>query len=148
MRIAIGSDHAGYALKEELKKFLADLGYTYEDFGAFNNEPGDDYPDFAVPVAKAVSEGKFERGVLFCGSAVGMVIAANKIKGVRALAANETYTARMSRADDDTNVLALAARVVGPELAKDILRIWLDTEFSGEERHRRRLRKIAELEGG
>lgn len=147
MRIALGADHAGFDLKEDLKKLLAELGHTYQDFGAFKNEPTDDYPDFALPVAKAVAEGKFDRGILFCGSGVGMVIAANKVKGVRALGANDTYTARLSRAHDDTNVLSLAARVVGPELAKDIVRIWLGTEFSSEERHRRRLKKIADLEG-
>lgn len=146
MRIALGADHAGFELKEELKSFLEELGHSYQDFGAHQMQPTDDYPDFALPVAQAVAQGQFDRGIVVCGSGVGMVIVANKVKGVRAFGATDTYTARVSRQHDDTNVLSLGARVVGPELAKEIVRAWLEADFSGAQRHLRRLKKIASLE--
>lgn len=145
MRVALGTDHAGYRLKEEIKRFLEELGHQHKDFGAFDDQPSD-YPDYAIPVAQAVAQGQFDRGILFCGNGVGMEIVANKVKGIRATVASDSYTARTSREDDDTNVLALGERVVGPELAKEIVRVWLTTEFSGQERHHRRLKKIADLE--
>lgn len=146
-RIAIGSDHAGFALKERLKKRLSEAGYECADFGTFN-EQSCDYPDFAAAVAHAVVSGQCHLGIVICGTGIGSSIAANKIFGARcALCCNE-YMARMARAHNDANILALGARVVGEELAWSIVQTWLTTPFSGDERHRRRLAKIAALETG
>jgi len=145
MRIAIGADHAGYKLKEKVIGLLKELGHTYQDFGG-QGEPGDDYPDFAAPVAQVVARGEFERGILVCGTGLGMGYAANKVPGIRAAVCHDTYSARLSREHNDANILCLGARVVGPGLALDIVRAWLNAEFSGEERHRRRIGKIDALE--
>ena len=145
MRIAVGADHAGYQLKEALEKVLIEGGHAVQDFGAHSREPSD-YPDYAEPVARAVAVGEFERGILVCGNGVGMCVAANKVANIRAVLAADGYTARTSRQDDDTNVLCLGERVVGPVLAKEIVVVWLETAFSGAERHRVRIEKVAALE--
>ena len=143
--IYLGADHAGYNLKEEIKKYLGQLGLEFEDLGNKDLDAGDDYPDFAVKVAKKVAE-TGEKGILFCGSGVGMAIAANKIKGIRAVACWDDFTAIQSREHLDANILCLGGRTMDAETAKKIVRLWLETEFSKEERHVRRLRKIKEME--
>jgi len=143
-KIAVASDHAGVELKEEVKGFLTGLGYTIDDFGADGPESVD-YPDYAKAVAERVSSGEYEKGILFCGSGVGMSIVANKFPKVRAVQVNDIYTAIMSRKHNDTNVLALAGRVTGKDFAKEIVKAWLETPFEGG-RHERRLRKIEEIE--
>ncbi|MDO8435168.1 MAG: RpiB/LacA/LacB family sugar-phosphate isomerase [bacterium] len=143
--IYLGSDHAGFDLKEEIKKYLVDLKYEVDDCGAHTMNANDDYPEYAHAVAeKVVSEGG--RGILFCGSGVGVCVVANKVPGVRAAIGYSTYAAETSRTDDDTNVLCLAGRVLKPDEAKDIVRTWLTTDFSGAERYVRRLQQIQELE--
>jgi len=142
--VALGADHAGFHLKEALKGWLIDHGYQVVDYGTHSTEPVD-YPDYGAQVAEAVADQKVERGVLVCGTGIGMVITANKVAGVRAALCPDLYTARMSREHNDANVLALGGRLMGPEMALDILRIWLEADFSGG-RHRRRLDKIVDLE--
>jgi ribose 5-phosphate isomerase B len=145
MRIALGADHAGLALKEALKPALDDLGVSYEDFGTFGPESVD-YPDIAAAVAGAVREGRFERGVLVCGSGIGMAISANKVAGIRAAAIGDTTAARLSREHNDLNVLTLGARATPVPLALDILRTFLETPFEAG-RHLRRVEKIHAAEG-
>jgi len=146
MRIAIGADHAGFHLKEAIAELLAELGHEYHDFGAYDAEPSD-YPDFARAVAEAVAQGDFERGILVCGNGIGVCITANKVPGIRAAVCHDTLSARQGKEHDDVNVLCLGERIIGTELALEIVRVWLAAEFSGLERHRRRLAEIAELEG-
>lgn len=146
MRIAVGADHAGYELKTEILNLLQGLGHNYRDFGPHEKEPGDDYPDFGVPVARAVANGEFDLGILICGSGVGMCILANKVRGIRAALCHDTFSARSSREDDNANILCLGARVIGVELAKEIVKTWLSAAFSGAERHKRRVRKVMGLE--
>lgn len=141
MRIAIGSDHAGFKLKQALIGYLKKHGIFHKDFGT-TSEASCDYPDFAFPVARAVAAGKFERGILICGSGVGVTITANRVKGVRAVNVSDLYTARLSRQHGDANVLCLAGRRLKPQKALKIADVWLKTPFSGEERHWRRIRKI------
>jgi ribose 5-phosphate isomerase B len=147
MRVAVGADHAGLALKEELAALLRGEGHQVEDLGAHSYDSDDDYPDMARDVAKAVAEGRAERGLLVCGSGVGASVAANKVRGVRAAICHDTYSAHQGVEHDDMNVLCLGARVVGPEVAQEVVRAFLGATFSTEERHRRRVRKIMELEG-
>ena len=142
--IALGADHAGWELKESLKAWLIDRGYHVVDFGTHSPDSVD-YPDYAALVGEAVSAGKAERGVLVCGTGIGMAITANKVPGVRAAACGDLYAARMSREHNDANVLALGGRLTGADAAADILRMWLETDFAGG-RHQRRLEKIAGLE--
>ncbi|MEN2985542.1 MAG: ribose 5-phosphate isomerase B [Thermodesulfovibrionaceae bacterium] len=144
MKIAIGSDHAGYELKEIISKILKDSGHDVVDMGC-DSCLSVDYPDYAVAVATAVSEGKVERGILICGTGVGMSIVANKFKGVRAALCNDLYTARMSRLHNDANVLTIGGRVVGKDLAKEIVNIWINTPFEGG-RHLQRIEKINFIE--
>jgi ribose 5-phosphate isomerase B len=144
MRVALGADHAGVALKDALKRELDALGMTYEDFGT-EGPNSVDYPDFAATVARGVSEGRFDRGVLVCGSGIGMAITANKVAGIRAAAIGDTTAARLSREHNDLNVLALGARATPLPLAADILRTFLETPFAGG-RHEGRVRKIHEHE--
>ena len=144
MRIVIACDHGGFELKEELKTFLKSAGVDPIDFGSFD-EASVDYPDLGVQVAERVSRGELERGILICGTGIGMSIVANKFSGVRAALVNELYSARCSREHNDANILVLGGRVIGPGLAREIVRIWLETPFSGG-RHERRLEKIAALE--
>lgn len=147
MRIALGADHAGFALKQELLEYLTARRHSVQDFGAAD-EVASDYPDFAEPVARAVLAGEVDRGILICGNGVGMSVAANKVPGVRAVLCSDPYTARTSRTDDDTQVLCLGQRVVGMGLAREIVDVWLAAEFSGAERHRRRLQKVSAMDGG
>ncbi len=145
MRIAIGSDHAGYRLKDEIVRYLQDERIDFVDFGTREAEPVD-YPDVAVQVAEAVANKDFDRGILVCGSGIGMSIAANKVPGVRAALCGDTYCARMSRLHNDANVLVLGERTTGVGPAMDIVDTWLDTDFPNEERHARRVRKILDIE--
>jgi ribose 5-phosphate isomerase B len=141
LKIALGSDHAGYKLKEEIAEMLRSEEFDFEDFGAFSEEPVD-YPDIAHEVAEAVVSGSFDRAILICGAGVGMCIAANKVRGIRAALCSDEYTARVSREHNDANVLALGGRTVGPELAKEIVRVWLKSRFDPDTRHARRIAKI------
>lgn len=141
MKIAIGSDHAGFELKEFIKEYLLDKGLSLKDFGAYSEEPVD-YPDIAIPLAKAVGAGRFSRGILICGTGVGVSVAANRVAGVRAVNAADVWTAKQSREHGDSNILCLGGRVLSKRRAITILEAWLKTPFSGEERHRRRLRLI------
>ncbi|MCE5329639.1 ribose 5-phosphate isomerase B [bacterium] len=144
-KIYLGSDHAGFELKEKIKDFLKDLGYQYEDLGPKKYEAGDDYPDYASIVAKqtAKSDG---RGILICSSGVGMCITANKINGIRAVDAYNVKMVQKSREHNNTNILCIGQDYINPELAKEIIKVWLETDFSTEEKHHRRVQKIADVE--
>jgi ribose 5-phosphate isomerase B len=144
MRVAIASDHAGFELKEKIKKFLKELNHEYEDFGTHSNESVD-YPDYALKVAESVAKKEFERGILICGSGIGMSIAANKIPGIRAALCHSVEMAKLSREHNDANVLTLGARIIDEATAKEIVKVWLSTEFLGN-RHLRRINKIKEIE--
>ena len=145
--IYFGTDHRGYKLKEVLKIYLKELNFNFEDFGALELIPDDDYPDYAVLVAKKVSEDpENNRGILICGSGVGVDIVANKFKGVRSALLFNVEQARMSRNDDNTNILSLAADFTDENSAKEIIKIWLETPFSRLERHVRRVEKIKKIE--
>ncbi len=144
MRIAIASDHAGYALKEELKRFVRDLGHEVRDFGTHGTDAVD-YPDFVVPAAEAVARGECDLGILLGGSGNGEAMAANKVPGVRCAVCWESYTARVARAHNDANMIALGARVIGPELAREVVRSWLEARYEGG-RHDRRLAKLRAVE--
>jgi ribose 5-phosphate isomerase B len=146
MKIAIGSDHRGYDVKRRIVNSLRQLGHEVIDLGPEGSESVD-YPDFAFQVARAVSEGQVDRGVLICGTGIGMCIAANKVRGVRAAPCHDSITAEMSRRHNNSNVLCLSADLLGEELIDRMLRIWLDTEFEGG-RHARRVDKIARFEAG
>ena len=147
--IYIGADHRGFKLKECLKDYLGQLGYAFEDDGAFTLGVGDDYPDFALPVALKVAENpEGNRGVLVCGSGVGVDVAANKIDGVRSVLALSLEQVVASKREDDTNVLSLAADYTGEEDAKQIMATWLNAVFSKEEKHVRRLKKVSKIEEG
>lgn len=145
MRIAIAADHAGWPLKEELAQHLRNRGQDVVDLGTHNADPVD-YPDYAAAVAERVIGGAVERGIVVCGSAAGACIAANKVPGIRAAACHDTYTAHQSVEHDDVNVLCLGARVIGVELAREIVDAWVGARFSRDERHRRRLEKVQALE--
>ena len=145
MRVVIGSDHAGVALKEHLGRLLTSLGYEVMDIGTESSEPVD-YPDIAEKLSRTLKENRADRGVLICGSGVGASIAANKIPGIRAAACHDTYTARQGVEHDDMNVLVLGSRVLGVESAKDVVLSFLAARFSRLERHVRRLRKVEALE--
>lgn len=145
--IYIGADHRGFALKEELKKYFLERGYGAEDVGAYTRESDDDYPDFAYAVAVKIAENpKENRGVLLCGSGMGMDVAANKVKGVRATVAYSKDAAIHGRQNDNVNVITLAADILSFEEARNIVDAFLTTDFSGEERHVRRLKKIEKIE--
>lgn len=146
MRVAIGSDHAGAALKTALVDLLRELVIGHHDFGTFDTQAAD-YPDVAHAVAGAVAGGEYDRGIIICGTGIGASIAANKVRGIRAALCHDTFSARMSRAHNDANVLCMGGRIIGPGLAVEIVREWLATPFSGEERHARRIGKIARIEG-
>ena len=143
MKIAMGCDHAGYPLKKEILPWLQKSGLEVTDFGT-DSTVAVDYPDFARAVGRAVADQSVDRGLIICGSGVGACVAANKIKGVRAGLCHDTFSARQGVEDDDTNVLCLGARVIGPELAKEIITAFVKAEFSHLERHERRLRKVLE----
>jgi ribose 5-phosphate isomerase B len=145
MKIVIGADHAGFQMKNAVGDLLRSLGHTVLDVGAFNENPSD-YPDFAVLVGNAVLEGKGERGILICGSGVGVSVAANKIKGIRAAVCHDTYSAHQGVEHDDMNVLVLGSRVIGQKLSEDLVKAYLGANFTNEERHKRRLAKVAAIE--
>ncbi|MFQ5522269.1 MAG: ribose 5-phosphate isomerase B [Acidimicrobiia bacterium] len=145
MRIALGSDHAGYELKEHLSAWLAESGHAVYDLGAHTPEPVD-YPDYAAAVAQAVLDGRADRGIIICGSGAGAAIAANKLRGIRAAVAHDAYTAHQMVEHDDVNVLALGSRVIGVALAEDLVSTFLEAKFTREDRHLRRLEKIRALE--
>jgi ribose 5-phosphate isomerase B len=144
VKIALGSDHAGYALKETLKQSLKELGHEVEDLGT-DSEEAVDYPPICAAVARLVRDGGAERGIVLGGSGQGEQIAANKVRGVRAALCNDLFTARLSRTHNDANVLAMGARAIAPELALEILNVWLETPFEGG-RHQRRLAQIRDIE--
>jgi RpiB/LacA/LacB family sugar-phosphate isomerase len=146
VRVVIGADHAGYALKEVLRRDLEALGHDVLDVGAFSADLPDDYPDFAAAVGLAVRDGRAERGVLICGSGVGASVAANKIRGIRAAVCHDHYSAHQGVEHDNMNVLVLGSRVIGVEVARELQRAFLAANFTGEERHVRRLGKIQALE--
>ncbi len=146
MHIAIGSDHAGFELKEAVSGMLSELGHSCEDFGCYNTSSVD-YPDIGRRVAEAVAQGKFERGILICGSGVGMSIVANKIPGIRAALCSDPFIARRAREHNDANILCLSGWMVGKVLAREIVVAYLEAEFEGG-RHARRLAKIVEIEKG
>jgi ribose 5-phosphate isomerase B len=145
MKIALGSDHAGFELKEHLRAYLAELKVDTLDLGTYS-EDSVDYPDVAVKVAEKVARGEVERGLLICGTGIGMSIVANRFAGVRAALCHDLYTARVSREHNNANILALGGWLIGKGLAREILKVWLQSEFQGG-RHARRIRKIAALEG-
>lgn len=144
MKVAIGADHGGYRLKEDIKGLLEDLGVDYKDFGTHSTESVD-YPDVALPVAQSVADGLFDRGILICGTGIGIGIAANKVKGIRAALVHDTFSAHACREHNDANILTMGERVIGPGLARDIVTIWLATDFEGG-RHERRVEKIKTIE--
>src|SRR5215510_9476356 len=147
MRIAIGADHAGADLKRTVKVSLLEEHYDIVDVGTDGDDPVD-YPDYAEAVAETLREHKAERGIILCGSGVGASVAANKTPGIRAGLCHDTYSAHQGVEHDDMNVLVLGGRVIGPELARELVTAYLKASFTGEERHRRRLQKIVALEGG
>lgn len=145
--IGIAADHGGLEMKTNLIAELSSQGFEVVDFGATTLDPDDDYPDFVVPLARAVAAGEVERGIALCGSGIGASVAANKVDGVRAGLVHDGYSAHQGVEHDAMNVMCLGARVIGPALASDLVRTFLAAEFSGGERHRRRLAKIAALDG-
>jgi len=146
MRIAIGADHAGYPLNEGVIEELRNTGCELIDFGTHDGSIPDDYPDYAKKVGESIQSGSTEIGILICGSGVGAAVAANKLRGIRAALCGDTYSAHQSREHDDCNVLCVGSRVTGVELALEIVRAFVNARFTGEERHKRRLAKVAELE--
>jgi ribose 5-phosphate isomerase B len=140
MKLIIGADHAGYAMKEMVKRFLVDRGIDVIDAGP-NSEASVDYTDFGIKVAKEISEGRFERGILICGTGIGMSMVANRFKGVRAALANNLFSVIMSRRHNNSNILVLGGRLIGDVLARHLVEAWLDTPFEGG-RHQRRLEKM------
>lgn len=145
MRVALGSDHAGFDLKNHLARTLSDQTVTVFDLGTHSADPVD-YPDFAVAVAKAVVDGRADRGIVICGSGAGASIAANKVKGIRAVLAHDTYTAHQAVEHDAANILCIGSRVVGQNVAEELVTAFLGASFSGEERHLRRLNKVLAIE--
>jgi ribose 5-phosphate isomerase B len=146
MKIGIAADHGGYELKNILQSFLKDKGYDVVDFGAFELDNTDDYPDFVIPLARAVAQKEVERGVAVCGSGVGAAIAANKIAGVRAALINDYFSAHQGVEDDDMNLICLGGRVTGFASAQELIMAFLNAKFSGLERHIRRIKKVQSLE--
>jgi RpiB/LacA/LacB family sugar-phosphate isomerase len=145
MRIVIGSDHAGFELKKIVARLLEEENLEVIDVGSYNTDPVD-YPDYSEAIGLAIREGRADRGIIICGSGVGASVAANKLPGIRAGLCHDTYSARQGVEHDDMNVLALGARVIGPELARELVLAYIRANFTGEERHRRRLAKIQALE--
>lgn len=144
MKVAISSDHGGNNLRREIMELLDELQIQYEDFGPQTTDSVD-YPDYAKPVAQGVANGEFERGILICGTGIGMSIAANKVKGIRCALVHDVFSAKATRNHNDSNILAMGERVIGPGLAREIVTAWLNTDFEGG-RHTRRVEKISELE--
>ncbi len=144
MKVAIGSDHGGFTLKQEIIKLLQEMNLDYEDVGC-HGQNSVDYPDFAIPVAEKVASGECERGIVICGTGIGVSISANKVKGIRCALVHDVFSAKATRQHNDSNVLAMGERVIGPGLAREIAKTWLETEFEGG-RHERRINKIAAYE--
>lgn len=145
MILAVGADHGGFILKTHIVEFLKILGHEVHDLGTFSEKPSD-YPDFARSVSQEILSERADRGILICGSGVGICVAANKFPGIRAATCHDTFSAHQGIEDDNINVLCLGARVIGIELAHDIVKTWLTSSFSGAERHRRRLKKVHKIE--
>ena len=146
MRIAIGADHAGYELKAQITQVLEELGHVVSDVGAHSLDPADDYPDFTKALAEHVTSQQSARGIMVCGSGVGASVAANKVRGIRASVCHDTYSAHQGVEHDDMNVLCLGARIIGQEVAAEIVSAFVSAEFTGEERHLRRLNKVLDME--
>lgn len=146
MKVYLGADHGGFELKEKIKGWLTEWGYEFEDWGNAQYDENDDYPDFAIKVAENVAKYPESRGVLVCRSGAGMVICANKVKRIRAAAPFDVVSAKHSREHNDANVIAISADFMSEEAAKDMLKVWLETPFSNEERHQRRIDKIKKYE--
>lgn len=144
MKIALGADHGGFELKEEIKKHLEEKGFEIKDFGTYTTDSCD-YPDYALPVAEAVAKKEFDFGILICGTGIGIGIAANKVPGIRAALCSDTFSAHATRQHNDANILTMGARVVGPGLALDIVDTFLSAKFEGD-RHIKRIAKIAAIE--
>jgi ribose 5-phosphate isomerase B len=144
MKVAIASDHGGIRIREEIKSLLKELNIEFEDFGC-ECETSVDYPDYALPVAEKVAKGEFDRGILICGTGIGMSIAANKVKGIRCALVHDVFSARATREHNNSNVLAMGERVIGPGLAREIVKVWLTTEYEGG-RHDQRIGKISKYE--
>jgi ribose 5-phosphate isomerase B len=147
MRIVVGSDHAGFALKGDLLPWLRQLGHEVDDVGSYDPSPVD-FPDIARKVAAAIVSGKAERGLMVCGTGVGAAIGANKMKGIRAAVCHDVHSAHQSVEHDDVNVMCIGAQIVGPWLARDLVAAWLDAKFSTAEEFRRRVAKLAEMDAG
>ena len=148
MKIALAADHGGFEMKEVLIERLRNAGHEVSDFGAASLDPNDDYPDFVVPLARAVAAGGAERGIVICGSGVGASVAANKVKGIRAGLCHDHYSVRQGVEDDDMNIICMGGRTVGPSVAWDLVQAFLAATFSHADRHVRRLGKVAALEAG
>ena len=146
MHIGIAADHGGFDMKQRVAKFLEGAGHRLEDYGAFSFVADDDYPDFVVPMARAVAQGEVVRGIAMCGSGVGACVAANKVKGVRAALITDPFSAHQGVEDDDMNIICLGGRVIGDSLALELIRTFLAAEFKKTERFHRRLRKVAAIE--
>ncbi len=145
MKIAMACDHGAFEYKEEIKAMLTQMGHEVKDFGCYDTSSVD-YPDMVVPACKAVAANEFDRGVILCGTGIGVSIAANKVKGVRCALVSDCFSAKATRDHNNTNVLAMGQRTIGIELAKEITRIWIETPFSNDPRHQRRIDKIMALE--
>ncbi|MGN1400508.1 MAG: ribose 5-phosphate isomerase B [Bacillus sp. (in: firmicutes)] len=144
MKVAIASDHGGMNIREEIKSLMDEMGIQYTDFGC-ECQTSVDYPDYALPVAEKVASGEFDKGILICGTGIGMSIAANKVKGIRCALVHDVFSARLTREHNDSNMIAMGERVIGPGLARDIAKTWLTSEFEGG-RHSNRLDKITQYE--
>lgn len=144
MKVAIASDHGGVNIREEIKKLMDEMGIQYEDFGC-DCGTSVDYPDYALPVAEKVAKGEFDRGILICGTGIGMSIAANKVKGIRCALVHDLFSAKATREHNDSNMLAMGERVIGPGLAREIAKVWLTTDYEGG-RHENRVGKIKKYE--
>ncbi|WP_114165169.1 ribose 5-phosphate isomerase B [Exiguobacterium sp. TNDT2] len=144
MKIAIGADHGGFNLKKDIIGLLEELGHEYKDFGTHSAD-SIDYPDVAIPVAEAVAAGEFDRGILICGTGIGIGIAANKVKGIRAALVHDSFSAKATRQHNDSNIMTMGERVIGPGLALDLVATWLDTDFEGG-RHSNRVDKMSAYE--
>jgi ribose 5-phosphate isomerase B len=147
MKVGIGADHGGFEMKQQLAKLLVSAGHEVVDFGNKTFDPDDDYPDFAIPLARAVANGDLERGVVVCGSGVGASVAANKVRGARAALCHDDFSARQGVEDDDLNIVCFGGRTIGIAVAWDCTKNFLGARFSGADRHRRRLGKVTQLEG-
>lgn len=144
MKIAIGSDHGGINIRKEIMALMDEMGIAYDDFGC-ESDSSVDYPDYALPVAEKVASGEYDKGILICGTGIGMSIAANKVKGIRCALVHDVFSARATREHNDSNILAMGERVIGPGLAREIAQVWLTTEYEGG-RHARRVEKITTFE--